>query len=393
MSPKSKNLAVVLIVSLWRFRERSRAQHTLRAVLMAAVVFSAGAGCGKRPVPESAEKKIPAPEAKAGAAKSGPARTEPVDLAKLLPGKDQGYTPRSAEFAQLAAALSPQYVMPGRNTVRPTERQRREAMAAAQKYPSPELQNFVKQVAAKAEALARLDAGAARKWLYEQASQIDQAIARGDYTRTATEVNTRYDIGPTGEKIPVFSTTSRPVDESGGARARAADLRALAGQGDAALLAEYRKRLQSDSMWDMLLNARGVSNDPEAQYHQLFDTGSMVLEKVAAKTAGPVSAAPLVSLTRLDDSTLRARNVSTMTLTDVYLDMRVDYVESGRGRPFLAATFLFVPVWKPGEDLDYQLVVYGEPLAAKHVLKAKFDVFAAESSSKGTRVALSAPKK
>ncbi|MBA4190393.1 MAG: hypothetical protein C0467_20590 [Planctomycetaceae bacterium] len=335
---------------------------------------------------------LPAPVVNA-AAKGAPAKAEPVDLAKLLPGKAEGYTPRSVEFAQLAAALSPQYIMPGRNTVRPEEQQQREAMAAAQKYPSPELQRFVKEMTAKADAVANLTAAEARKALYAQAMEIDQAIARGDYTRVETERTGRYDTGPTGQQIPVFTEKSRTVDSSGGARARAAELRALAKQPDAALLEAYRKHLKTDSMWDIMLDAKGVSNDPKVAYGQLFDNGSMALEKAAAKAAGPKAAGPLVRLSRLDGTTLQARNVGTKTLTDVYIEMRVDFREPGESKTFEPVTFLFVPVWKPGEDLFYQPVVYGVRLQPKHVFTATYNVFAAEAHTKGQKVTFPAPKK
>lgn len=312
-----------------------------------------------------------------------------VDLAKLLPPRESGYKPRSLEFAQLAAALSPQYIMPGRNTVRSPEVQRREAIAAALKYPSPELKKFAKEILGKADDLKKLDANTVRSNLLNQAAKIDQDIARGAYTRT--ERSGRYDTGPLGEQIPVFE--ERTIDDSASGRARAEELREMAALSDAKLLAVARKQQQTDSIWDALIDPKGVSNDPEVQYYQLFDNGSLALEKAAAKSTGAKTSSAPVSMKRLGPSTLRLRNVGTKTLTDVYVNFRIGYGDSEKDKSYDAASFLFVPVWKPDEDLDFQPVVYGVKLEGRHVFHAKVDVFATEASHKGSIFTLSDPKR
>jgi hypothetical protein len=102
-----------------------------------------------------------------------PEDPKPAKIDPLLPDPSTGYTPRSEVFSQLAAAVSYQYTMPGRDTTKwGKEFWRKHAVQAGAKYPDPGVQKYANAIQERAKSDRALDPQALRAELLRDADAL-----------------------------------------------------------------------------------------------------------------------------------------------------------------------------------------------------------------------------
>lgn len=306
------------------------------------------------------------------------ARTPEERSSSLLPGPESGYKPRSEAFARLAAAISGKYKMPGRDTHRSYALQWEEAAAAAAKYPSEDLQRIAHTMLERAKEDRNLDPRAIRASLLRDAQDIERRVANGEFRRREGS----YDTGPLGERIPVF----RSIDGSGEAQREAERLRRLASSSDAQVK-EWALRQRHQNGWLDLFFGSDVSNNPDHQYQQLQSKAFKLLVSEAQRHAGPPSTPPLVDVIRPDSSTLKLRNVSDKMMTDTTMSISFGFTRSDKAKQLSVPILLFVPVWKPNEDLELSF-----ELKEPFVMHVKANVYANEASKEDCEFVLPDPQ-
>lgn len=310
-----------------------------------------------------------------------PGQPEPekqVKKSPLVPGPETGYKPRSMEFAQLAAAISGKYVMPGRDTHRPYAVQWRQAAEAAAKYPAPELHKYSTKMLERAKADANIDLAAIRRNLLEDAADLERRINNGEFMKREGQ----YETGPLGEQIPVFSTR----DESGSARSEASRLRNLANSNDDDLKAWVIAQRDRNDFSDLLFGD-GTSNNRDHMFQNLVMDARKVLVADAAKHAGPVANSPLVQFRRVDSKKFKLKNVSQKNLSDALVMMKMGFTKSDKLKQYRAPIMLFVPQWKAGDELEMDFE-FQEPT----VVHAQIDTYTNEASLLGTEFSLVDPQ-
>lgn len=273
----------------------------------------------------------------------------------LMPGPESGYKPRSLEFAQLAVGVSSMYKMPDRNTFRPFEKGAWDAAQAAVAYPDPDVQEEGNKILKLIKNYQSIDVHAIRRDMIQDAEAIEARIDRGDYIRTESETVDDFSGG--------FIRTRR-YDDSGLARSEAANLRSLARLSDAELLKYARK--QFDLPTKLQLNSQGL-------VHYAYKA----LREDAKKAAGAKSDKCLISLSRPDSRTPHLLNISGKFLTDVVVDLSWGMTRSDKIKKFGHGQFVFIPIWKPGEEVELQKFDLPKPM----VFHAKVNVYANEASS------------
>ncbi len=309
-----------------------------------------------------------------------PGQPEPekqVKKSPLVPGPETGYKPRSMEFAQLAAAISGKYVMPGRDTHRPYAVQWRQAAEAAAKYPAPELHKYSTKMLERAQADANIDLAAVRAKLRKDAERLaNKKIGYG--TVIGYETTDSF-----GNQRPVFASGNEP-DLS--AQQEARELEAIAGKNDQELRAWVIARRDQNG-WEDLFFGDGTSNNRDHMFQNLVMDARKVLVADAAQHAGPVANSPLVQFRRADSKKFKLRNVSQKSLSDALVMMKMGFTKSDKLKQFRAPIMLFVPQWKAGDELEMDFE-FNEPT----VVHAQIDTYANEASLMGTEFSLVDPQ-
>lgn len=304
-----------------------------------------------------------------------PEDPKPPKIDPLLPEPGSGYTPRSEVFSQLAAAVSYQYTMPGRDTTKwGKEFWRKHAVQAGAKYPDPGVQKYANAIQERAKSDRALDPQALR------AELLRDADALGSKTLGFGALK---GYGPGGE--PVFARGNEPDPA---AQAEAQRLRRIAQMSDADLRDWATGQRDQNGFADLFLG-NGVTNNREDQYRNLVTDAYKALAAEAKKTAGPASKTSLVNLTRPDSSRFTLRNTSGRTLTDVWLSTNWAFTKSDKVNEFGRGhgLFVFIPIWKPNEDVALTLIPR-EP----SVLQTVVTLYAREASFEGDRFTLLDPK-
>jgi hypothetical protein len=309
-----------------------------------------------------------------------PEDPKPPKVDPLLPDPSTGYTPRSEVFSQLAAAVSYQYTMPGRDTTKwSKEFWRKHAVQAGAKYPDPGVQKYASAILARARADAALDPQSLRVELLNKAENLGRRnLAPGTLKG--------YEPGPIGgQDRPVFANGNEPDPD---AQAEAQRVRRIAQMGDAELRDWALKQRDKNGFEDLFFGD-GVTNNREDQYRNLVTDAYKALAAEAKKTAGPVSKTPLVKLTRPDSTRFTLRNTSGRTLTDVWLSTNWAFTRSEKANEFGRGNgmFLFIPVWKSNEDVALTLIPR-EP----SVLQTVVSLHAREATFEGDKFTLLDPK-
>ncbi|WP_439630619.1 hypothetical protein [Gemmata sp.] len=305
---------------------------------------------------------------------------EPVaaKIDPLLPDPGTGYKPRSEVFSQLAAAVSYQYTMPGRDTTKwSKEFWRKHASQAGAKYPDPGVQKYASAILARAKSDAAVDPRSLRAELLSKAENLDRRML-GFGTLKG------YEPGPMGDR-PVFARGNEPDPA---AQAEAQRLRRIAQMSDAELK-DWATKQRDQNTFEDLFFGDGVTNNREDQYKNLVTDAYKALAAEAKKTAGPASKVPLVKLTRPDSSRFTLRNTSGRTLTDAWLSTNWAFTKSDKANEFGRGNgmFVFIPVWKPNEDVALTLIPR-EP----SVLQTVVSLYAREASFEDDRFTLLDPK-
>jgi hypothetical protein len=315
--------------------------------------------------------------------KAFPGQPEEPTAAKidpLLPDPKTGYSPRSEVYSQLAAAVSYQYTMPGRDTTKwSKEFWRKHAAQAGAKYPDPGVQKYASAILARAKSDAGLDPRSLRAELLNKAEDLGRRTL-GYGTLKG------YEPGVAGgPDRPVFARGDEP---DAAAQAEAQRLRRIAQMSDRDLK-DWAAKQRDQNTFEDLFFGNGVTNNREDQYKNLVDDAYKALTAEAKKTAGPVSATSLVKLTRPDSSRFTFRNTSGCTLTDVWLSTNWAFTKSDKANAFGRGNgmFVFIPIWKPNEDVELTLIP-PEP----SVLQTVVSVYARESSFEGDKFNLLDPK-
>ena len=297
--------------------------------------------------------------------RSGP-RTSEERLSSLLPGPETGYAPRSPQFAQLAAAVSAMYKMPGRDTFRPVNQAKMEAARAAAAYPDPKLQQYANKMLGRVKADQNIDVQAVRRQLIARAKQLEQQtleFGAVKSTYTTSDGSTRNVYARGNEPNPAAQSEARKLF----ALARGAD--------DA--IREYVKQQRNQNGFLDLLAGDGISNNLAHLYQNILINSYKVLSEDARKAAGPKSATCLITLLRPDSSTPKLRNVSGKKLTDVVVYLGWGFTRSEKKKSYGHLQFVFIPVWKPNEEVELQKIQLREP----SVMHAKVYVYANEACS------------
>lgn len=320
------------------------------------------------------ETRRKAAEARKRQPPAGPVARKPKSAKKpapLLPGPESGYKPRDEAFARLAAAVSGKYKMPGRNTHRDYKVQWREAAHAGANYPALGVQKYAQAMLAGAKAVREINVAAVRASLLKEAAQVEGRIASGEFTRRQ---------GSRENGVVEFKT----VDESGSARSRAQYLRSVAAKNDADLKKWQTTQLQTNGWADLF--GSGISKNPDHQFQNLVIEAQKALIEEAAKHAGRKSNSSLVQVTRPNSSLIKIGNASGKRLTDVILDLGVGFTRSDKRKAYGAPLLLFVPVWKPNEQLELEF-----QLKDPRVMHFLANVYANEASSKDHKTTLIDP--
>lgn len=312
-----------------------------------------------------------------------PGQPEPEQQVKakpgpLLPGPETGYQPRSKEFAQLAAAVSGKYVMPGRNTHRSFGRMWLEAAEAAAKYPAPELHKYSTKMLERAKADANIDVNATRESFLREAERIETRIANGGYIQEEV----RNDIDANGNLVRIVNQR----DVSGDARARAETLRRVVASTDDEVR-EFVRNQRDKNGWEDLFFGDGTSNNRDHMFQNLVTDARKILVADAAKHAGPVASSPLVQFRRVDSKKFKLKNVSQKSLSDALVMMKMGFTKSDKLKQFRAPIMLFVPQWKAGDELEMDFE-FNEPT----VVHAQIDTYTNEASLMGIEFSLVDPQ-
>ncbi|MBA4192247.1 MAG: hypothetical protein C0467_30120 [Planctomycetaceae bacterium] len=302
--------------------------------------------------------------------------TEPaVKIDPLLPDPSTGYKPRSEVFSQLAATVSYQYTMPGRDTTKwSKEFWRKHAVQAGAKYPDPGVQKYASAILARAKSDLALDPQSLRAQLLRDADTLGSKTLGFGALKG---------YGPGGE--PVFARGNEPDPA---AQAEAQRLRRIAQMSDAELK-EWATKQRDQNSFEDLFFGDGVTNNREDQYKNLVGDAYKALAAEAKKTAGPSSKTSLVKLTRPDSSRFTLRNTSGRTLTDVWLSTNWAFTKSDKANEFGRGNgmFIFIPIWKSNEDVELTLIPR-EP----SVLQTVVSLYAREASFEGDKFTLLDPK-
>ncbi len=308
--------------------------------------------------------------------RAGP-RTPEERLPSLLPGPETGYTPRSLKFAQLAAAVSAMYKMPGRDTFRPVDRAKLEAARAAAAYPDPKLQQYANKMLGRVKADQNIDVQAVRRQLIARAKQLaQQTLKFGSVKSTYTNSD--------GSTRNIYARGNEPDPA---AQSEARKLSALASGSDGAIR-EYIKQQRNQNTFSDLLAGDGISNNLAHLYQNILIDSYKILSEDAKKAAGPKSAACLITVLRPDSSTPTLRNVSGKKLTDVVVFSGWGFTRSEKQKSYGHLQFVFIPVWKPNEEVELQKIQLREP----SVMHAKVNVYANEASSEDHAFSLVDPR-
>lgn len=295
-----------------------------------------------------------------------PSNTPAKKPLELIPGPETGYTPRSLEFARLAAAVSAMYKMPGRDTFRPVERARLEAGRAAAAYPDQKLQQYAVKMLDRLKADQNIDVPAVRRQLMARANQLAQktleyGAVQGSYTDSDGSTKT---------------VLARGNEPDLAAQRQAEELFALAKGSDDAIRA-YAKQQRNQNTFLDLFAGDGISNRVEDLYQNIVIDSYRILREEAQKAAGPKSPTCLIALLRPDSSTPGLRNASGKKLTDVVVDLSWGFTRSEKLKDYGHDQFVFIPVWKPNEELELQKIKLREP----SVMHARVNVYANEARS------------
>lgn len=340
----------------------------------------------RHPHPERVHVAVSRPPARPPLSEMRPTRPDPSQF-KPFPGQPEepvvkidpllpdGYKPRSELFSQLAAAVSYQYTMPGRDTTKwSKEFWRKHAVQAGVKYPDPDVQKYAKAILERAKSDRAIDPQSLR------AELLRDADALGSKTLGFGALK-GYDAAG----APVFAGGNEPDTA---AQAEAQRLRRIAQKSDADLRDWATSQRDQNGFADLFLG-NGVTNNREDQFKNLVTDAYKALAVEAKKTAGPASKTSLVKLTRPDSSRFTLRNVSGGTLTDVWLSTNWAFTKSDKANAFGRGNgmFVFIPVWKANEDVQLTLIPR-EP----SVLQTVVSLYAREASFEGDKFTLLDPK-
>lgn len=295
-----------------------------------------------------------------------------------LPGPGSGYTPRSKQFAELAAVTSNMYRMPGRNTFQDFGRAQRETAEVAARYPDPDLQKYGQKMLDRMKDDQNIDLQAVRRDLLARAEQLSRkTLEYGSVKSTYTDSD--------GSTRSVFASGNEPDYD---AQRQGERLAALAHQSDAELR-EYVKQQRNQNSWGDLFAGDGITNNVGHLYQNIIRGSYGIVMKEARQAAGPKSATSLVTVSRPMLTTLQMRNTSGKQLTDVVVDISWNYSLSDKIANYdRTGLFFFIPIWKPGEEVDLPKFELEEP----SVIHVEVDVYANEASSEDHRASFVDPQ-
>ena len=231
--------------------------------------------------------------------------------------------PTRAEYAALAAEISQDYVMPGRQHDGVPART---ALEAAAKNPAQECQKAARIMLSALDQEREIiaDKKLFRKYLRTSSLAMLERAERGDFVTRESF----YDNDSLGKPIP--RTTTRDDTAEAMAKAKAGLTRVEAMTDDN--IAREAKSI----MRQMMDGFRAKAWDE--------------LEPAARKLAGPKSQSPLAEIVHPDKTTFRVRNIADRPLTGVTLVVEFTHY-STLPKPTFRHVY-FLPAWKPKQVVD-----------------------------------------